>query len=112
MRRLAILSLIALLLAVPAAAQDGDRIAPPRAADAPALRGPAGEAPAEGEAETGSGGLAALVPVPPPVAPVGARVTYDGRQCRRTCHRDYYFCLSAEEETCAPTWTKCMAGCG
>ena len=113
MRRLAVIVLSGLLLAAPAAAQDGGRIVAPARSEAASvsLRGPAGDTPVEREGGQG-GGLAALIPVPPPVAPAGATASADSRQCKRTCNRDYYFCLAADEETCAPVWARCTAGCG
>lgn len=110
MRRLALLALMSLALAAPAGAQDGGRLRGLQAEPASALRGPVGETPGNGAGDEG-GSLAALVPMPPPVAPVGTLPRSDGRQCRKTCNRDYYFCLSAEEDTCAPAWTKCTARC-
>lgn len=113
MRRLAVVSLIGLLLAAPAAAQDRGRIAPDAAGPSIALRGPVGGSSGSGAGEQAApDALASLIPVPPPVAPPGAPVAGDSRQCKRSCNRDYYFCLSAEEETCAPTWAKCTARCG
>ncbi len=111
MRRLALLALMSLALAAPAGAQDGGRLRGVQAEPASALRGPVGATPDNG-AEREASSLAALVPMPPPVAPVGTVLRTDTRQCRKTCNRDYYFCLSAEEDTCAPAWTKCTAGCG
>lgn len=109
--RLALLALMSLALAAPAGAQDGGRLRIDPSASTATLRGPAGEAPDNGAADE-AGSLAALVPLPPPVAPVGTPARGDARQCRQSCNRDYYFCLSAEEETCAPVWTKCTARCG
>ena len=111
MRRLALLALMGLALAAPAGAQDGGRLRGIQAEPASALRGPVGETP-DDAAEEEAASLASLVPMPPPVAPVGTLPRSDGRQCRKTCNRDYYFCLSAEEDTCAPAWTNCPAGCG
>ncbi len=110
MRRLVAIAVLSLALAAPAAAQQG-RIVVPKEPSV-SLRGPVGDAPAEGEARDETSPLAALIPAPPPVAPTGSRVVLDNRQCKRSCSRDYYFCLSADEESCAPAWTKCMAGCG
>ena len=112
MRRLAVFAMLSLILAAPAAAQDGRISVPKSEAPAVSLRGAVGEAPgAEGDAQPG-GPLAGLVPLPPPVLPVGMNAAPDSRQCKRSCNRDYYFCLSAVEETCAPVWTKCTARCG
>lgn len=108
--RLALLALLSLALAAPASAQDGGRIRAAGADSAAALRGPVGETPGNGAPDEVDR-LAALVPMPPPVAPVGTVPRSDTRQCRKTCNRDYYFCLSAEEDTCAPAWTKCTARC-
>jgi len=111
MRRLALLALLSLALAAPAGAQDSGRLRAAPSEPSVALRGPVGETPGNGapdEAES----LAALVPMPPPVAPVGTVARSDTRQCRQGCNRAYYFCLSAEEDTCAPAWTQCTARCG
>jgi hypothetical protein len=107
--RLALLALMTLALAAPAGAQDGGRLR--GAQSEPSLRGPVGETPDNG-AQDEADALAALVPMPPPVAPVGTLVLSDTRQCRRSCNRDYYFCLSADEDSCAPAWTQCTARCG
>ncbi len=111
MRRLALLALMSLALAAPAGAQDGGRIRADGTSSAAALRGPVGETP-DNAAPDEAGSLASLVPMPPPVAPVGTIRRGEPRQCRQSCNRDYYFCLSAEEDTCAPAWTKCTARCG
>lgn len=111
MRRLALLALMSLALAAPAGAQDGGRIRAAQSEPATALRGPVGETP-DGAAEDEAASLASLVPMPPPVAPVGTITRGDTRQCRQGCHRAYYFCLSAEEDICAPAWTQCTARCG
>ncbi|MDP2260041.1 MAG: hypothetical protein Q8J89_10030 [Caulobacter sp.] len=111
MRRLALLALMSLALAAPAGAQDGGRIRAMPSEPSVALRGPVGETPDNG-AQDEAGSLAALVPMPPPVAPVGTVTRSDTRQCRQSCNRAYYFCLSAEEDICAPAWTQCTARCG
>lgn len=111
MRRLAALLMLTLLLAAPAGAQEARRIqvvkAPPAAS---ALRGAVDAPP---EPEPGAATLAALIPLPPPVAPTGSQPAAGARQCRSTCARDYYFCLASEDEsTCSPIWVKCQARCG
>jgi hypothetical protein len=113
MRRILALLVLGLILAAPAAAQERGRIQVIKA-PTPTLRGPVGETPAN-EANPDAppgGGLADLIPVPPPVAPTASRISRDNRQCRRACSQAYYFCLSAEDEICPTAWTKCMAGCG
>lgn len=112
MRRLVAIAMLSVVLAAPAAAQEGRIAASQSEASAVALRGAIGDAPSEGEAPGSGGALAGLIPMPPPVPPVGTPVVADGRQCKRTCNRDYYFCLAAGEETCASTWTRCTARCG
>lgn len=109
MRRLAALLMLTLLLAAPAGAQEARRLDAGKAPAAGALRGSEPEAPADG---SGTDGLAALVPLPPPVAPVGSRTSSSARQCRAACAREYYFCLAGEDEICPQVWTKCTAGCG
>ena len=111
MRRLALLALMSLALAAPAGAQDGDRIRAVQGEAGAALRGPVG-GPQDDSGGDGAGSLAALVPLPPPVAPAGTLTRGDTRQCRQSCNRDYYFCLSADEDTCAPAWAQCTARCG
>lgn len=111
MRCLALLALMSLALAAPAGAQDGGRIRAEASEPAVSLRGPAGETPDNG-AQDEAGGLASLVPMPPTVAPVGTVARTDNRQCRQSCNRAYYFCLSAEDDICAPAWTQCTARCG
>jgi len=110
MRRLAALLMLSLILAAPAGAQEARRIQVVKESPAPgALRGTAPEAQ---DAQVGADTLAALIPLPPPVAPVGSKVSTGPRQCRASCSREYYFCLSSGEETCPQTWTKCASGCG
>jgi hypothetical protein len=109
--RLVLLVLMSLALAAPAGAQDGGRIRGGGAESTPTLRGPVGGTPGDGTAVADSA-LASMVPLPPPVAPVGTLPRADARQCRQSCNRDYYFCLSAEEDICAPAWTQCTARCG
>ncbi len=111
MHRLALLALMTLALAAPAGAQDGGRIRAAQGEPVSALRGPVGETP-DNSGGNDAGALAALIPMPPPVAPVGTAAPGDTRQCRRSCNRDYYFCLSADEDSCAPAWTQCTARCG
>lgn len=112
MRRLAIFAMLSLILAAPAAAQESRISASKGKAPAVSLRGAVGETPSDGDEAPSGGALAGLIPAPPPVLPVGMRPAADSRQCKRTCNRDYYFCLAAEEETCAPVWSRCTARCG
>lgn len=111
MHRLAFLTLMSLALAAPAGAQDGGRLRAMPSEPSVSLRGPVGQAPDNGALDEVDS-LAALVPMPPPVAPVGTVVRTDNRQCRQSCNRAYYFCLSAEDDICAPAWTQCTARCG
>lgn len=109
MRRFALLALIGLALAAPAGAQEDARLRGVQSE--PSLRGPVGATPDDGAPDE-AGSLASLVPLPPPVAPVGTITRPDNRQCRQSCNRAYYFCLSAEDDICAPAWTQCTARCG
>lgn len=111
MRRFVLLALMGLALAAPAGAQEDGRLRGPRSEPSLSLRGPVGETPDNG-AQGEAGSLASLVPMPQPVAPVGTVVRTDNRQCRQSCNRAYYFCLSAEDDICAPAWTQCTARCG
>lgn len=111
MRIAATSMILAGLLAASVSAQELGRIQTPKAEGSVALRGSVGEAPAETSRPRGD--LSALVPAPLPVRPIASPVQADGGQCRRSCARDYYFCLSSEDEaTCSPVWVKCQARCG
>lgn len=114
MRRLAALLMLAILCAAPARAQDRGRIpVEDRAAAEAGLRGTVGEPADSAPAEPGSASaLADLIPAPLPVAPAGFASGEAVQQCRRSCAREYYFCLSAEDEICPPQWVKCNARCG
>jgi len=55
-----------------------------------------------------SGIPAALPPPPPPLPSIG----YDSDQCRSSCARGYYFCLSTERaDDCPGAWGQCRARC-
>ncbi|ATQ40916.1 hypothetical protein [Caulobacter mirabilis] len=112
MRTAALVLILAGALATPASAQLRGKIQIVKPEAAPAgLRGVAGGA--SQDAPRPRGDLSALVPAPPPVRPASSPLPAEGGQCRKTCARDYYFCLSAEDEaTCSPIWVKCQARCG
>ncbi len=112
MRTAAFILILAGTLATPATAQLRGKIQIVKPQAEPAgLRGAAGET--SSEAPRPRGDLSALVPAPLPVRPVSSPIPAEGGQCRKTCARDYYFCLSAEDEaTCSPIWVKCQARCG
>lgn len=98
------------VLAVSASAQELGRIQVKPEAGAPLRGSAAGGAP---EAARPSADLSDLIPAPLPVRPISSPIASAAGQCRKTCARDYYFCLSAEDEsTCSPIWVKCQARCG
>lgn len=98
---------LALALAAPAAAQQKGRLGEV-APSATGLRGPvpAGRA-------ASAGAVAGLPPSTPasavpasPFEPAGAD------QCRLSCARSYYFCLSGDTpEQCPQAWGQCRAAC-
>lgn len=120
MRRLLLLSALALALAGPAAGQEKSRfvIVKPRPKAEAGLRGrisaPAPVAP--------RAPLAPVAPADPQLAdPVGAAasVTWRSppdragpRQCRAACDRSYYFCLSSgDDDSCPTSWSQCRTRC-
>lgn len=110
MRTLAVILMIAGVPVASASAQTSGRIEVVKP-DASTLRGSVGETTSESPLPRGD--LSGLVPAPLPVRPIASPAPTDGGQCRRSCVRDYYFCLSAEDEaTCSPIWVKCQARCG
>jgi hypothetical protein len=109
------LLIIALTVAAPAGAQQSPRYsipAPGAAREGPALRSAieADGQPAAG-AEARSRPPSAPTPVTPNFFPPPAAGAAAG-QCRLTCDRGYYFCLSGDDGTdCPGAWGQCRAGC-
>jgi len=106
MRRLAACLVLSLVLAAPAAAQQGRIAAGQTSTDQAALRGSVGVASAPAAEEP-------PLSLPPPVLPASTpAAATDGGQCRLACSRDYYFCLAGEDDRCPQQWSRCVTGCG
>lgn len=102
MRSVLALLVLTLALAGPAGAQQS-RITAGQPAAGLALRGTlSADAPAtQGQTVP----LAPILFLPQPVAGAAG-------QCRLSCARSYYFCLSADGgDDCAPSWSQCRARC-
>lgn len=119
--RLALLMLaVAALAAGPAGAQQSRPASPPQGESAVSklLRGPVGTlggaAPdRSGALRTAAGtaaapaSLPALRPLSTPPPPTGG-----AGQCRMSCAREYYFCLSGEAaQECPTAWGQCRNAC-
>jgi hypothetical protein len=121
MRCALLLAALCLALAGPAAAQEKSRfviVKPAPKAEA----GLRGRISAPGRVTPPLAPSAPDAPADPPLAePVGAAasVTWKAapdrgaaRQCRATCDRTYYFCLSGDDGgTCSNDWSQCRAKC-
>jgi len=109
MRRLAACLILSLVLAAPAAAQQGRITVVAPSPEQAALRGPVGNAPAPG-AEAADTSMLVL---PPPVRPTSLSSSRaGGSQCRLSCSRSYYFCLAGGDDQCPQYWTRCVSSCG
>ncbi len=53
-------------------------------------------------------------PPPPPVrrmSPAPSKAD-EIAQCKATCSRTYYFCISGSDQTdCSPKWSQCLSRC-
>lgn len=104
MRRLFVCLIVSLALAAPAMAREGrTTIVEPSAAGT--LRGTMGVAPPPTEAP--------IQVLPPPVLPTALVVPpADPSRCRVGCSREYYLCLTGEDERCPQYWSRCVSACG
>jgi len=118
MRARLVLAVLWLALAGPAAGQEKSRfvIVRPQPTAEAGLRGPLAMQPASAAPAALPGPEA-----PPPEAPAGLPVlpalsaptsSQAARQCRSSCDRAYYFCLSGEDGECPTIWGRCRNGCG
>ncbi len=115
MNRIVLLLILAIAFAAPAGAQGQGkmRVVVPSSSET-ALRGTVGERGASEDGQASApGDLSALVPAPLPALPTAMRSNTDAQQCRRSCAKQYYFCLAAEDQGgCSPGWAKCASRCG
>jgi hypothetical protein len=108
MRRPAVCLVLSLILVAPAAAQQGRITVPAASADQAGLKGSVGAAPAPAAEPDAFTPLPLPLPVRSSLSPSSAAT---GSQCRLSCSRSYYVCLSGDDDRCPQTWSRCVTGC-